>query len=218
MSAEPPPPLPMPPRIAIDVARDRTSSSRASGGFVNVRRLDLVARYPDGSKSEAFAYDVVVRDAIDAVVLLAYERVAGDCEIYVRSAVRAPLILREGFGVDDGNLWELPAGIIDPHETPRDAAARELHEELGFEVATSSLVDLGPWVWVAPGFIAERQHFFCIDVTDVKRGVPTEDGSALERGAAIVKRPLAQLLARCRAGDLRDGKTELALRRFAEQA
>jgi len=71
---------------------------------------------------------------------------------------------------------------------------------------------------VAPGFIAERQHFFCVDVTGIERGAPTEDGSALERGAAIVKRPLANLLARCRAGDLRDGKTELALRRFVELA
>jgi ADP-ribose pyrophosphatase len=217
MSAESPP-LPTPPRIAIDVARDRTSVSRASGGFVNVRRLDLTARYPDGSTSEAFAYDIVVRDAIDAVVLLAYERVASQREIYVRSAVRAPLMLRDGFGVEDGNLWELPAGIIDPNESPRDAAARELHEELGFRVEASALVEFAPWTWVAPGFIAERQHFYCIDVTGVTRGTPTEDGSTLERGAAIVKRPLANLLARCRAGDLRDAKTELALRRFAELA
>jgi len=217
MSAESPP-LPIPPRIVLDVARDRTASSRASGGFVNLRRLDLVARYPDGSVSEPFAYDIVVRDAIDAVVLVAYERVGGDREIYVRSAVRAPLALRAGCGVDDGNLWELPAGIIDPHESPREAAARELHEELGFRVEAASLAEFAPWTWVAPGFIAERQHFFCVDVTGIERGAPTEDGSALERGAAIVKRPLANLLARCRAGDLRDGKTELALRRFVELA
>lgn len=30
--------------------------------------------------------------------------------------------------------WELPGGMIDPGETPRQAAIRELHEETGYEV------------------------------------------------------------------------------------
>ncbi|MBC8024384.1 MAG: NUDIX hydrolase [Steroidobacteraceae bacterium] len=30
-------------------------------------------------------------------------------------------------------VWELPGGLIDPGEAPRDAAKRELHEEAGCE-------------------------------------------------------------------------------------
>jgi ADP-ribose diphosphatase len=217
----PPPHLPdspAPPRIALAVARDRTAEARASGGFMNVRRLDLVARYPDGSESETFAYDVVERKAIDAVAIVAYARAgAGEPEVYLRTAVRVPLILRDGFGIDEGNMWELPAGLIDEGESPPEAAARELEEELGFRVEPDALEPLGEWVWPAPGFIAERHFYFCVDVTALHRGTPTEDGSPLERGAAIERVPLGSILARCRDGRLRDAKTELALRRFAER-
>jgi 8-oxo-dGTP diphosphatase len=31
------------------------------------------------------------------------------------------------------NVWELPGGLVDPGETPRDCAMREFHEETGGE-------------------------------------------------------------------------------------
>ncbi|MGO8992885.1 MAG: NUDIX hydrolase [Polyangiaceae bacterium] len=218
-----PPRLAPPPRIALTVARDRTAESRADGGFMNVRRTDLVARYPDGSASEAFAYDVVERRAIDAVAIVAYSLTRGgepllEPDVYLRTAARVPILLREGFGVAEGNMWELPAGLIDEGETPREAAARELGEELGIDVPASALEELGGWVWPVPGFIAERHFYFCVDVGGARRGTPTEDGSPLERGASIAQVPLSAILAECRVGRLRDAKTELALRRFAERA
>jgi ADP-ribose pyrophosphatase len=206
-------PLPRPPRIALAIARDRTSSSQASGGFVDIRRVDLVARYPDGTQSAPFAYDVATRESLDAVVIAAFERRGGERHVYMRSATRAPLALREPEGAD---LWEVPAGMIDPGEAPRETAARELEEELGFRVPGSALVELGPWTIPLPGLIAERQHYFQVDVTRAERRPPRGDGSALERGAQIVALPLPSLLAHCRAGLIRDAKSELALRRLAE--
>ena len=216
----PVPSLPSPPQVAIAVARDRTAQSRPDVGFVNVRRLDLVVRYPDGSASEPFAYDIVERAAIDAVAIVAYAGggAGGEPEVYLRTATRVPLVLRDGFGVTEGNMWELPAGLIDEGESPREAAARELEEELGFFVEPGALEELGGWVWPVPGFIAERHFYFCVDVGKLPRRAPTEDGSPLERGASIERFPLAAILAQARAGKLRDAKTELAVRRFAERA
>ena len=211
------PPLPTPPHVALAVARDRTDASKARGGFVDVRRVNLVATDPDGAASAPFAYDVVERRAIDAVVVAAYARADGERRVWLQSSTRAPIALRDETRAL-GDLWELPAGLVDPGETPRAAAARELHEELGFRVDEAALEELGPFTWPAPGFVAERHYYFAMDVTGVARGTPTEDGSALERGAACVAFPLATLLSRARVGDLPDAKTELALRRLAERA
>ena len=67
-----------------------------------------------------------------------------------------------------------------------------------------------------PGFCAERQFFFEVEVDPAARSEPSLDGSALERGGAIVALPLALALERCRSGDIADSKTELGLRRLAE--
>lgn len=56
-----------------------------------------------------------------------------------------------------GWLWELPAGSVDPGETPEQAAARECQEELG--VVAGSLEPLGE-LFPLPGYCTELMTFF----------------------------------------------------------
>jgi ADP-ribose pyrophosphatase len=54
-------------------------------------------------------------------------------------------------------LWEIPAGRLDPGETPLKAAKRELAEETGYRAKKwKKLVSYYP----SPGFLAERMTIF----------------------------------------------------------
>ncbi|MDP9036153.1 MAG: NUDIX domain-containing protein [Myxococcota bacterium] len=210
-------PLPAPPVIRLVVARDRTAEARASGGFLDVRRVDLVAHYPDGTQSDPFAYDIATRRALDAVVLVAHFVQQGVRQVFLRSAVRPPCALRPIRPPHDGSLWELPAGLVEKDEEPLAAAIRELGEELGFVAEGEALRLLGEWSFPAPGIIGERHVYYEIEVDPATRAVPSEDGSALERGGAVVAVALTDAIEHCRRGAIRDAKTEIALRRLAER-
>jgi ADP-ribose pyrophosphatase len=198
------------------VALDLGAEGRALGGFLDVRRLQLVAHYPDGTESPPFAYDVAARAALDAVIIAACYVEGGVRHVFLRSAMRPPCALRPIRPKHDGALWELPAGLVEPGEDPAGAAARELKEELGFAVGAGSMRALGEWTFPAPGMIGERHLYYAVAVDPGTRLAPSEDGSALEHAAAIIALPVEDALEHCRRGEIRDAKTELALRRLVE--
>jgi ADP-ribose pyrophosphatase len=66
------------------------------------------------------------------------------------------LIRQYRFAVDR-YLYEVPAGTIDPGETPEETANRELQEETGF--TAGRLIPRG-FVFTTPGFTTERIHLF----------------------------------------------------------
>lgn len=201
----------------------------AERGFVYVRKLEMRATFADGEVSAPFSYDVCGRSKLDAVVVVPhYLDHTGTRMVVLRSALRPPAAVRprEAWPIPEkptlGELWEVPAGLVEEDERSpeglKSSAARELMEEAGFDVPVSAVKPLGPSVFPTPGLIGERHFFFHVEVDPKRRVTPPEDGSILERQALVIDVSLRDALAACRAGEVDDSKTELALRRLAEFA
>ncbi len=218
--------LPPLPRIVL-VQESVCRTDDSAQAFLHVERTVLRAKFEKDEPSEPFTYDIVARERLDAVVIAAhYTDENGQRMVYLRSALRPPVGLRprDAWPMperdDLGQLWELPAGLVETDERSveglRRCAARELFEELGFEVEPEKLETLGPSSFPAPGIIGERHFYFHVRVDPARRVAPSEDGSVLERNAAIVVVSLDEALNLARQGMLEDAKTELGLRRLAE--
>jgi ADP-ribose pyrophosphatase len=217
--------LPALPKHALALIEERPSLDPP--GFLRLRRVLLRVLFADGTSSEPFEYDTIDRGRLDAVVVAAHYRDAdGRRQVILRSALRPPVAMRarETSPVVEkaslGALWELPAGLVEADERSaeglRRCAARELSEEIGAEVAPEALRELGPSAFPAPGVIGERHFFFHVEIDPTRLRVPSEDGSALEKHAAVVSVDLAHAIHLTRTGAIEDEKTELALRRLAE--
>jgi len=89
-------------------------------------------------------------------------------------------------GIASASL-ELPAGVIEPNETPEEGARRELVEETGYE--SSDWVSIHS-VSTEPARHTTRAHFFCARGARLTRPPALEESEVLE----VVKVPLAELV------------------------
>lgn len=213
----------------LEILEDRASETPSDKGFIKIRRLRVRTVREDGAASAPFPYDVADRAALDAVVVLMHAENPGapsDPLVCVRAQLRPPLLLRRhrALAVPDRStslsLWELPAGLIEPDERGEEGVAgcarRETEEETGFALPLSSFTRLGAPVFLSPGLMAERIHFFSVRVPDHRANVVALGDGALEEGAAVRWWPLSECLAKCADGTFEDAKTELALRRLRD--
>ncbi len=100
-------------------------------------------------------------------------------------------------------LLEVPAGTIDPGESPDDTAARELREETGFEAGR--IARIAEW-YVSPGVMTERMYLYRCE--DLRPG-PTEHQPDEQLEPVIVA--WNEALAMVHDGRIQDAKSMLAL-------
>jgi ADP-ribose pyrophosphatase len=113
------------------------------------------------------------------------------------------LLIRQYRHAAGGTIYEVPAGKLDPGESPESCAARELEEEAGQRAGR--LDPLGA-IWTTPGFTDERIHLFAaFDLEAVPQRL--QDDEVIE----LVRKPLAEALELVWSGELSDAKSALAL-------
>ena len=100
-------------------------------------------------------------------------------------------------------LLEVPAGTIDPGESPDQTAERELQEETGFQAGR--LRRIRQW-YVSPGVMNEQMYLYLCE--DLRPGPARHE---LDEQLEVVIVPWDEALAMAEDGRIADAKTLLAL-------
>jgi ADP-ribose pyrophosphatase len=160
-----------------------------SGKLVDVRK-DTV-RLANGKTTER---EIVVHSEVIAVI-----PVLDDGRLVLVRQFRKPA---------ERTLLEVPAGGIDQGETAEDAVRREMVEETGYRVgSTTRLVSF----YTSPGYTTELMHLF--EARELQPGEPTEQTDQIE----VVAVSLEEALQEIETGEMADAKSILAILMYARQ-
>jgi len=102
-----------------------------------------------------------------------------------------------------GYIYEIPAGKLHPGEDPRECAARELEEEIGYRA--THMEKLGTF-FTAPGFTDEVMHLF--KATGLEPGT---QNLGHDEVLEIIDIPLDKAIELIKDGTIRDAKTIIGL-------
>ncbi len=168
----------------------RIEARRAySGRIINVD-LDRV-RFPDGSEGEL---EMVRHPGASAVVPFLTDPDGPDPQV---------LLIHQYRYASEQFMWEIPAGRLDPGESPAECARRETREETGWD---ASRVEHLTTIYTTPGFTDERIHLFM--ATGLTPGeAEREHDEFIEVEAMTISRCMAMI----QSGEITDGKTMIAL-------
>lgn len=209
---------------ALEVVEDFTHTARCDEGFLQVRRLRVQNRRPDGSVSRVYRVDVVDRPRLDGVAVLVWRLGAHGREFLTRKNLRPAAWFRaeKTPAVPEGGRRlfcdELVGGLLEEGDRGeagvRERASAEVFEEVGFQVSPSAVRLLGAPVFLAPGVISEKVFLAAVDVTGLVPAEPPGDGSPMEEGGELRWWGEADFARALTDGTVQDARTELAFGRF----
>lgn len=113
------------------------------------------------------------------------------------------LLIRQYRHAVGQTIWEIPAGTIEPGETPEECAKRELEEETGYRTKS-----LKPFFrcYAAPGYSMELMHLF------LARGLePVERRPEEDEIISVEPMTSERAFRMIGSGQIRDAKTICAL-------
>lgn len=112
-------------------------------------------------------------------------------------------LIRNFRGAVGQTLTELPAGTLEPGESPAATAARELTEETGY---TAERIDELTAFFMSPGILNERMHLFV--ATGLTEGEPArEDNEEIDNLIVTWEEALQMVV----DGRIQDAKTLVGL-------
>lgn len=168
---------------------DRLAIRRAYAGRIVKVDVETI-RAPDGSTLEL---EIIRHVAASAVVALTG----------LDRDDPGVLLLRQYRYAAAGTLWEIPAGVLEPGESPVECARRELLEEAGARAETFEHLTT---IYTTPGFTDEQIHLFL--ATEVIAGEPHP---APDEFIEVSEVKLSRALDMIRNREMQDAKSIVAI-------
>lgn len=157
-----------------------------------VIHLDLeTVRFPDGSTGQL---EMIRHPGASAVVPMLDDPAGPDPRV---------LLIRQFRHAADGVIWEVPAGRLDPGETPEECARRELVEETGMRASRLTRLTT---IYTTPGFTDERIHLFLAD--GLEEGTHRREADEFME---LRPTPWSEAMRLIEQGAIMDGKTLVSL-------
>ena len=113
------------------------------------------------------------------------------------------LLIKQYRYAADAYLYEIPAGRLEPGESPDDCARRELAEETG---CSAERIERLTTVYTTPGFTDEQIHLFM--ATGLTRGEARREADEFLELETV---PFSRALSMIEQGEIRDAKTAVAI-------
>lgn len=179
------------------------SQNRAYDGYLKIDEAVINETSESGENTQYTRFKLT---RPDASAILVYNQDT-DCIVLVKQ-YRYPVT-----GKFDGDLIEIVAGKVDEGETPKEAAIREIKEEIGYEVNPDDMQYKGGY-FPSPGYSSEIIHLFIVRVHDKDK---TSEGGGLEsehENIEIVNIPSKDFFSMIANSQIVDGKTIAAANHF----
>lgn len=177
---------------------------RIYDGFFKLDEVRLRHMRYDGTWSEEITRLVFERG--DSVGVLLYHR-ARDTVLLVEQ-FRCPVFLRG----ESGLLLEIAAGIQELDKESIEIARQELLEETGYRL---DRLEYLLTFYATPGACTERIHLYLGELNTAERVGPGGGAPGEHEDIRLLEVPLEQALRMIERGEIRDGKTIIALQHLA---
>lgn len=175
---------------------DQIESRRVYTGRVLNLDVDTVS-FPNGQRGEL---EMIRHPGASAVLPVLSPDDSTDPQL---------LLIRQYRYAAGGPIWEIPAGRIEPGESPEECARRELLEEAGASARRWKRLTT---IYTTPGFTDERIHLFAAFDLVVKPESQRHEADEFLETKAL---PTSRVLGMIRDGELVDSKTAVAVLFFA---
>jgi ADP-ribose pyrophosphatase len=160
-----------------------------TGRIINLDR-DTV-RFPDGSTGEL---EMIRHPGASAIVPFLSDPAGNDPQL---------LLIKQYRYAANEFLYEIPAGRLDPGETPAACATRELREETGCAAARMEFLYT---MYTTPGFTDEKIHVFM--AVELEHGAAAREADEFMSVETVTLSRALQLI---QDGVIKDAKTALGI-------